>query len=269
MDTLATIIAHKLTEVAQSKQQVTARQLEQQPLWAAERRSLRASLAARAPGLIAEFKRRSPSKGVINDEAQPPQVTEAYARAGAAGVSILTDEVFFGGSPAHLQTARPHLPVPILRKDFMVDEYQLLQARAWGADAILLIAACLAPRQISELSRQARALGLEVLLEVHNLPELQTSPLDHVDVVGVNNRNLKNFEVSLDVSLQLAEHIPANLVKISESGINQPAHLLPLWQAGYRGFLVGENFMKTSDPGQACAAFVVAARQQLGLAVPV
>lgn len=265
MNILDTIIAQKQKEVAQARAAVPTSQLEQMPLFGLPRRSLRQSLADRPPGIVAEFKRRSPSKGLLNGTAQPEVVVPAYAGAGAAGLSVLTDREFFGGSPDDLMIVRPLVPVPLLRKDFVIDEYQIVEARAWGADVVLLIAANLAPARVRELGQFAQSLGLEVLLEVHNLAELQASLNPHVDVVGVNNRDLKTFVVSLEVSLQLSAHIPAGLAKISESGLQHPDDLATLWAAGYRGFLVGESFMKTADPGLACQQFIAAAKEKLGL----
>ena len=173
-------------------------------------------------------------------------------QAGASALSILTDTQFFGGKNEDLTTARKYNFCPILRKDFTVDEYQIIEAKSIGADAILLIAAVLQPQEIDQLAQAAHALGLEVLLEVHNLGELKASICPHVDLIGVNNRNLKDFVVSVDVSLELAEHIPGDFIKVSESGISQAATIRKLQQAGYRGFLIGETFMKHSRPEKAC-----------------
>lgn len=207
---------------------------------------------APVPGIIAEFKQKSPSKGEINYSVKVDQVTRGYAEAGAAGLSVLTDHDYFGGSMINLVKAREANPdTPLLRKDFIIDPYQILEAKAMGADLILLIAACLKAEEISSLAAFAKELGLEILLEIHNEEELgKISP--EVDMVGVNNRNLKTFEVSVDTSLRLAAGIPDQFVKISESGLSRPETIFGLYEAGYKGFLIGETFMKTDDPAAAC-----------------
>ena len=208
-------------------------------------------------GIIAEFKRRSPSKGIINATADVTATTQGYVRAGAAVLSVLTDEPFFGGTPADLQAARLANPgTPILRKDFVIDGYQLVEAKAWGADLVLLIAACLSPAEIRDLSVQAQELGMQVLLEVHDEAELEASLTSSVDLVGVNNRNLKTFVTSVDTSLRLVDLIPDTYVKVAESGLHEAATLLTLRDAGFDGFLIGEAFMKTADPAAALAGFV-------------
>ena len=203
--------------------------------------------------IIAEHKRKSPSKGIINTLLSVEEITQGYAKAGAACLSVLTDFEFFGGTKEDLLKARAANPsTPILRKDFMIDEYQIYEAKAWGADVILLITACLSPTQIKDLSKKAHDLGLEVLLEIHDEEELNRSPLENVDVIGVNNRNLKNFaENNINASLALADKIPANLVKISESCISQPETIKQLQAVGYKGFLIGETFMKADNPAGA------------------
>ncbi len=208
-------------------------------------------------GIIAEFKRRSPSRGDINTTADVTETTFGYAGAGASGISVLTDHDFFGGSAGDLLSARAKNPtVPLLRKDFMIDEYQIYEAKAWGADLILLIAACLTPEDIRRFALTAHELGLEVLLEVHDREELERSPLQDVDIVGVNNRNLKNFaENNVNASLELSALIPVSKVKISESCISAPETVKMLRKKGYKGFLMGENFMKTPDPAQSLRTF--------------
>ena len=183
------------------------------------------------------------------------EITSGYNQAGAAGISILTDSKYFGGVAEDLNAARPHLSCPVLRKDFMVDEYQLYEAKAMGADVILLIAAALTVEKTEELALKAHDLGLEVLLEVHNQEELRHIN-NYVDLVGVNNRNLKTFEVNIDISLALAGLIPDKFVKISESGISSPETVVELRKAGYKGFLMGENFMKGNDPALALKGFI-------------
>ena len=207
-------------------------------------------------GIIAEFKRRSPSKGIINDKVTVEQVTNGYATAGASALSVLTDRQFFMGRKIDLVRARRANKIPILRKDFMIDEYQVIEAKALGADIILLIAAILTPKQINQLAALAKSLGLNVLLEVHNLEELERSIDPNLDAIGVNNRNLADFTVSVETSYQLSAHIPAEFLKISESAISDSETIKQLKKAGFNGFLIGENFMKQADPGVAMMDFV-------------
>jgi len=207
-------------------------------------------------GIIAEFKRKSPSKGIINDKVSVEKVTTDYAAAGASALSVLTDRQFFMGRKIDLVRARRNNKIPILRKDFMIDEYQVIEAKAFGADIILLIAAILTPQQIQQLASLAKSLELNVLLEVHNLEELQRSINPNLDAIGVNNRNLADFTVSVETSYQLAEHIPSEFLKISESAISDPETIRQLKKAGFNGFLIGENFMKQADPGAAMREFV-------------
>ena len=245
------IIAHKREEVAQAKSRVTVAELEQSSLFSRPVLSLTNFILNPArTGIIAEFKRQSPSKGIINDQVSVEEVTRAYADQGASGISVLTDTKFFGGTLADLSAARFN-EVPLLRKEFIIDEYQLIEARAYGADAILLIAACLSPQRVQELAAFARSLQLEVLLELHDETELEHI-CPEVNLVGVNNRNLKNFEVDLEHSIRLAEQI-GDRVKIAESGIRSATDIKYLKQHGFDGFLIGETFMKTADPGAAFA----------------
>jgi indole-3-glycerol phosphate synthase len=207
-------------------------------------------------GIIAEHKRRSPSKEVINNTLKVPNVVKGYENVGVCGISVLTDGPYFGGALEDLLLARAAVETPLLRKEFIVDPYQIIEAKAHGADAILLIAAVLTRADIHDLSTLAQSLGLEVLLEVHNLEELEKSIMPSLDLIGVNNRNLKTFEVSLDTSRALSTAIPSDFVKISESGISHVSAIKDLKTYGYSGFLVGENFMKTNDPGAAAQAFI-------------
>ena len=218
--------------------------------------SMRQSLAESDSGIIAEFKRRSPSKGWIKEDGEPTVIPPSYAENGAAALSILTDEKFFGGKLKFIQQARPLVPpTPILRKDFIIDEYQLLQARQIGADAVLLIAACLSKQKCKELARKAHALGLETLLEVHSEPELEYVG-DNIDMVGVNNRNLGTFHTDVQNSYRLANLLPKDYLLVSESGISNPLTVRELRQAGFRGFLIGETFMKTPNPGLSLKEFI-------------
>jgi indole-3-glycerol phosphate synthase len=207
-------------------------------------------------GIIAEHKRRSPSKAEINYGFTVEEVVKGYETAGACGISVLTDGKYFGGSLDDLVLARATVNIPLLRKEFIVDEYQILEAKAHGADLILLIAAVLSREEIKSLSEFAHRLGLEVLLEVHNQEELEKSIMPSLDMIGVNNRNLKTFEVSLDFSKELAAQIPNDFVKVSESGISSIEAITELKPYGYQGFLIGENFMKTANAGQAAKEFI-------------
>ena len=255
MNILEKIIAHKRNEVAENRLNVPVQELEKKEYFGRPVISLSKNLLDQnSTGIIAEFKRQSPSRGVINANADVVKVTTAYAENGAAALSVLTDSDFFGGSNADLERARIN-KIPILRKDFIIDEYQILEAKAIGADVILLIAACLTPAQVKELAVFARSLGLEVLLEIHNEDEL-AHICDECDVVGVNNRDLKYFTVDINKSLELSDKIPVGKVKISESGITDTDTIHLLRSAGFSGFLIGENFMRESDPAVAFASFV-------------
>jgi indole-3-glycerol phosphate synthase len=255
MNILDKIIAQKKIEVAQRKAEVSIAELERGPFFKNETYSLKAALLdSSKTGIIAEYKRKSPSKGIINDRSPVEEVTLAYASHGASGISVLTDHEFFGGSLADLQKAAIVNKIPLLRKDFMIDEYQLLEAKAYGASVILLIAANLSVDEVKSLAGTAKSLGLEVLLEIHNEQELQHI-CDDVDLVGVNNRNLKDFEVSLETSAQLSNLVPTGKIKISESGIHRVEDIYFLEQYGYKGFLIGENLMKQEVPGDAFKNF--------------
>jgi indole-3-glycerol phosphate synthase len=255
MNILDQIIEHKRSEVADSKKNVSFKELQNTPHYSRRTISLKESLLRDdSTGIIAEFKRRSPSKGIINGTANVLDVTKAYADNGAAALSVLTDKSFFGGSNEDLQKARVN-NIPILRKDFIIDEYQIAEARSIGADVILLIAACLSPDDVRRLASYAKNIELEVLLEIHNEEEL-AHICDECDVVGVNNRDLKHFTVEINRSLELSEKIPGDKVKISESGITDTGTISILRSAGFRGFLIGENFMKQPDPAIAFASFV-------------
>jgi indole-3-glycerol phosphate synthase len=257
MNILDKIVAHKKTEIEKAKSEVSYSALESAEFFGREPLSFKDFLLdANRTGIIAEFKRKSPSKGIINDKISVEDVTTGYNSAGASALSVLTDTEFFMGQKADLLQARRVNNIPILRKDFMIDEYQVLEAKAWGADIILLIAAILTPAEIQKLASRAKSLGLNVLLEVHNLEELQRSINPDLDAIGVNNRNLADFTVSVETSYQLAEHIPAEFLKISESAISNPETIKQLKKAGFNGFLIGENFMKQADPGSAMREFV-------------
>ena len=255
MNILDQIIGYKKSEVAEQKMAVSIAALEKTDFFSRETYSLKDFLLNKnRTGIIAEFKRRSPSKGSINEKAMVEDVTMAYARYGASGLSVLTDEHFFGGSKQDLVAARRNL-IPILRKDFMIDEYQIIEAKSIGADVILLIAACLTPLEVKQFAQTAKRLKLEVLLEIHDEKELGHI-CNEVDLVGVNNRNLKTFTVDLDQSVRLAEKIGNSKLKIAESGISNRKNIAYLKQYGFDGFLIGEHFMKQDDPGAGFENFV-------------
>lgn len=250
------IIADKYKEVSLKKSIVPVSVLERSALFDRETSSLSAALKASNTGIISEFKRRSPSKAVINQSASVQDVATGYENAGVCGMSVLTDGKYFGGSLDDLLLARASAQLPILRKEFIIHEYQIIEAKSYGADVILLIAAVLTRNEIKSLSETAKSLGLDVLLEVHNLEELQKSIMPSLDLLGVNNRNLKTFEVSTAISKELSTHIPDDFVKVSESGIISVAVIKELQPYGYQGFLIGENFMKTENPGESAMEFI-------------
>ena len=255
MSILDDIISFKRQEVEKRKKDVGLDELEKREFFSREIISLKQSLLDEArTGIIAEFKRRSPSKGIINNAADVNKVTTAYVQGGASALSILTDEYFFGGSESDLLRARIH-EIPILRKDFIVDKYQLVESRAMGADVILLIAACLSPKEVRDLAAFAKELELEVLLELHGENEL-AHMCDEIDLVGINNRNLKTFEVDIERSLAMANKIPAGKIRIAESGISKIENIKLFREHGFKGFLMGEHFMKQADPGRAFEEFV-------------
>lgn len=256
MNILDKIIADKYKEVALKKQVISHKDLEKYPLFERETSSLSAALRNSTSGIIAEHKRRSPSKSMINESLNVQDVATGYEQAGVCGMSVLTDAKYFGGSLDDLLLARAAASMPLLRKEFIIDPYQLLEAKAHGADVILLIAAVLSAEQIKELSQFAKSLQLDVLLEVHNLEELENSIMPSLDMLGVNNRNLKTFEVNIGVSKDLSEKIPEDFVKVSESGISSVEAILDLKQYGFQGFLIGENFMRSNDPGGSAANFI-------------
>ncbi|MFZ1809084.1 MAG: indole-3-glycerol phosphate synthase TrpC [Cyclobacteriaceae bacterium] len=257
MDILSKIVKHKEKEVAERKSLYPIKLLEQSIYFETPAISLKQYIKrADKSGVIAEIKRKSPSKGDINPYVSVERTSIGYMQAGASALSILTDNLFFGGSSGDLTTARKFNFCPILRKDFVIDEYQLVEAKSIGADAVLLIAAILDPAQLKSLCATAHALQLEVLLEVHDQDELILNLEAGADVVGVNNRNLKTFEVSTDLSKRLVQHIPNEFTKISESGIDTPSAAADLRAGGYDGFLIGELFMRSARPEHAAMEFV-------------
>lgn len=255
MNILERIVLDKRREVASKMASLPLSFLKMSPLMEREAFSLSESIV-KGSGIIAEFKRRSPSKQVINHSSSIIDVVRGYEKSGVSGISVLADTKYFGGALDDLIQARDQVAVPLLRKEFIIDPYQIYEAKAFGADAVLLIAAVLGPDEVVAFSATARQLGLEVLLEIHSEEELRRSDLTHIDLVGVNNRNLKTFEVSLETSKDLGPKIPDDKVKISESGISSARAIKALKPYGFRGFLIGENFMRTKDPAAAANQFL-------------
>ena len=255
MNILEEIIDHKKEEVRRKKSEIRMADLENREFFSRPVLSLKDFLIDKSrTGIIAEFKRRSPSKGIINPDVDVADVTTGFTKYGASCLSVLTDEHFFGGSEEDLTRARIN-EIPILRKDFIIDEYQLIESKSIGADVILLIAACLSPAEVKRLAAFAKSLGLEVLLELHAEEELDHI-CDDTSVIGINNRNLKTFDVDIERSLRMAEKIPFAKFRVAESGINSVDNILLFKQHGFHGFLIGENFMKADNPTIAFAEFV-------------
>jgi len=258
MDILQEIVAHKRIEVERFKQQLSEQEIHRrvEAILDFSVPSMSKALTASESGIIAEFKRRSPSKGWIKEEGKADEIPLSYQEHGAAALSILTDEQYFGGKDDFIRIARhAGVHIPILYKNFIIDEYQLFQARLCGASAVLLIAADLSKEECRSLSSTAHGLGLEVLLEMHSEEELEYAEMEP-DMCGINNRNLGTFITDVQNSFRLAELLPKDSVKVSESGISNPDTVKALRLAGFRGFLIGETFMKTSDPGKALKDFI-------------
>jgi indole-3-glycerol phosphate synthase len=257
-DILARIVARKRADLAAAAPMPRDAWEREASLRLPGRRNFRAALSAHSPAIIAEVKKASPSKGVLSHDFDPARIASGYARGGAAALSVLTDGPFFQGSLADLAAARAAAPLPVLRKDFTIDPIQILEAAAHGADAILLIAAILTEQQIREFREEAHRLHLSALVEVHNRRELDTAIAAGADLIGVNNRDLSTFHVTLETSLDLAPHMPKGAVLVSESGIHSAADIIRLRAAGYHAFLVGEHLMKSGDPAAALAQLVAA-----------
>lgn len=256
MTILDKIIAHKKKEVEERKSAFPVKELERSPYFSSQTFSLKKALLDETKsGIIAEFKRKSPSRGIINDKALVGQVVSGYAGAGASASSILTDKEFFGGSTDDILSARKQIRIPILRKEFIIDEYQIIEAKSIGADVILLLANVLSPVEVKQLATTAKFLDMEVLLEIGDKSELDCVNV-LVDCIGVNNRNLKDFKVDLNQSFELSDLIPKGFIKISESGIDSAKTIQELKRAGYKGFLIGETFMKQANPVLACKEFI-------------
>ena len=250
------IVEQKRIEVQQKQQIQSIEDLKQSSYFSKSVISAKESvLNPIKTGIIAEFKRKSPSKGFINKNAKVEDVVKGYQQFGASIVSVLTDEDFFGGSITDLQTAKKHLDIPVLRKDFIVDEYQVYETKAIGADLMLLIAECLSKDEVYNLAKLAKEIGLEVLLEIHSEDQLEKVN-EHIDLIGINNRNLKTFIVDTEKSKQILKQLPIDLIKVAESGISDPEVVKDLKAAGFQSFLIGENFMKNENPAQAFQEFV-------------
>lgn len=257
MTILDKIIEKKRIEVEEAKKKVSVEKLKNEIFYNRSCYKLRDFVLDRKrTGIIAEFKRASPSKGVINNESSVAEVAIGYAAAGASAISVLTDSDFFHGSLNDLLEARKVVDIPLLRKDFIIDEYQITEAKAYGADIILLIAAVLSNADVARLAKYAKSLGLNVLLEIHNEQELIGNTIAEIDAIGVNNRNLKDFSVSIQHSLDLVDLIPGQYIKVSESGISNPESIKALKTTGFQGFLIGENFMKSGNPASSIKNFV-------------
>ncbi len=257
MDILEKIVAHKKKEVASQKELYPTKLLEKGAYFEGQPVSMRKYIQREdKSGVIAEIKRKSPSKGLINEHVSIEQTSIGYMQAGASGLSVLTDKEFFGGTSEDLMKARSFNFCPILRKDFIIDEYQVVEAKSIGADVILLIASILDKEEIKSLGSLAQNLGMEVLLEVHDKKELEKSIGDHINLIGVNNRNLRTFETDIEVSKSLAGSIPSDFVKVSESGLSDPKAIKELKEHGFEGFLIGEIFMSNGRPEKAAKEFI-------------
>ncbi len=256
MNILDKIVAHKKIEVEKAQQHASIQQLENKILFQRHTVSLTHNLLKEnSTGIISEFKRKSPSKGIINNKSEAIDVVKEYENAGVSGSSVLTDELFFGGTIQDFISVRECVSIPLLRKDFMIDEYQFIEAKSIGADVVLLIASILTPAQVKVFTDLAKSLQLEVLLELHDETELN-HVYHKVDMVGINNRNLKTFEVDIEQSIRMADKLGNGFVKVAESGISTIETLKHFKQNGFQGFLIGENFMKTANPGRACRDFI-------------
>jgi indole-3-glycerol phosphate synthase len=258
MKILEEIKQHKIKEVLTRKEITPAKLLEQSPYFSSSCFSMKEFISDQSKnGIIAEFKRKSPSKGEINQNANVQEVTQGYIQAGASALSVLTDELFFGAKSDDLHTARKFNHCPILRKDFVIDEYQIIEAKSIGADVILLIAKMLSPKEITRLSDFAKKIGLEVFIEFHNEIEILENENASADLVGINNRNLNSFKVDIENSIRLANILPENVLKIAESGIDSAQTILKLRENGFDGFLIGEYFMRHSAPSDKCKELII------------
>ena len=256
MDILSRIVNKKIDELRYLKKSIPISDLENSSFFSRKNKSISSSIINKDLGIIAEHKRKSPSKSNINQLTSSEKIIKGYDNAGAAAISILTEKNFFDGSRNDLIEARKLTELPILRKDFIIDEYQIIESKSIGADGILLIAACLEKKEIIRLSKLAKSLDLEVLIEIHDMSEISRSCIESVDIIGINNRNLKTFDVQIKTSLDLIKEIPEQYTKISESGISKVSDIIELKNCGFNGFLIGESFMKTEDPGLSLSKFI-------------
>lgn len=263
MSILKQIIANKKKEVKLQKELKPIKLLERSIFYNTEVVSMKQYLQhPDKEGIIAEIKKSSPSTGILKNAVDIEKLSIGYMQAGATALSVLTDISYFNGSNEDLSIARKFNYCPILRKDFIIDKYQIAEAKSIGADCILLIAACISPKKMIELATYAKNIGLEVLMEVHNKSEIDTHLNPHLDLIGVNNRNLKDFSINIETSIELSSHIPDEFVKISESGLYEASQLLELRKYGYQGFLIGGHFMKKSRPAKACNDLIVELQNQ-------
>jgi len=257
MTILEKIKEHKIKEIIEKKELYPVKLLERSVYFNTECVSLKKYIKdPERSGIIAEFKRKSPSKGFINKYADVESISIGYMQAGASALSIITDEYFFGAKKSDIEIARKFNYCPILRKDFIIDDYQVIEAKSKGADTILLIAKMLKPTEIKGLAKLAKNLGMEILLEIHEKEELDDICIEDVDIVGVNNRNLNTFDVDIQKSIELSSFMPENIIKIAESGIESAENIKLLKENGFDGFLIGEYFMKHSDPAEKCKELV-------------
>lgn len=256
MNILDKIVERKMAEVNQLKNLQSYSSLEKSDYFGIPTKSLSKNILQNQISIIAEHKRKSPSKKEINFTSKTKDIVSGYEKHGAVGISVLTDMYFFGGSKKDLKIVKEACNIPLLRKDFIIDEFQIIESRSIGADAILLIAAILTKKQISNFSRIAKELGLNVLTEIHSIDELQKCDLKNIDIIGVNNRDLKSFQVDINNSIKISKHIPSEIVKISESGIENPRDIKNLMNEGFDGFLIGERFMKSENPGASLKKFI-------------
>jgi len=255
MDILETIISFKKKELLDIKRYVPVRKLENSIFFRREMPSFYESLAAKGPSLIGEFKRKSPSLGTINTHAKIEQVAKEYVGAGVSAMSVLTDKDFFGGEKKDLTDAASVVRIPILRKDFIIDEYQIVESKSLGAAAILLIAKVLSRQQVEIYTKLAHNLGMHVLFEIHDMEDLDKM-VHIIKIIGINNRNLKTFKVDVNLSAALIRHLPAGYLKVAESGIHGPGDVKKLYDLGFNAFLIGEHFMKAKSPGRAASEFM-------------
>lgn len=256
MKILDNIISDKKIEIETLSKIVSISNLEKQKDFTKQCKSLKESIKKSKSGIICEFKRKSPSNEKINYKSNISEVINGYEKAGAVGVSILTNKIYFDGSISDINEVKNNVDIPILRKEFIISEYQIIESKSIGADAILLIASILDKEEIKNYSSLAKSLGLEVLLEIHSIDEFNKISNTDFDIIGVNNRNLDTLDIDIENSIEMFEDIPSEFIKISESGISKVDSIIKLIKVGYDGFLIGENFMKTDNPGSSATTFI-------------